>query len=192
MISTDSRNPGTVRKNGFTFLEILAVAALIALLFSVGVASYGRTFNQWAVEQNARQLYMAAKSARLYAVEHQRDCTLVLDQKNGQFFLIIEKLNDDTREEETTLVSTPWSRKVKLQSNVLFETIKIAGQYETIEGGIVFRPDGTADHAAIQLGNGKAHYTVMVNGGTSRARLLEGEAEDLRTDQIDLDKREEI
>ena len=103
-----------------------------------------------------------------------------------------EGLLDDTAEEEIKLVSSPWSRKVVLQNHVSFETVKIAGRDEDIEGGVVFRPDGTADNAAIQLGDGKVHYTVIVNGGTSRARLLEGEAEDLQTDQIDLDMMEEI
>jgi len=190
MTNTRSEKMKTARKNGFTLLEMLAVAALIALLFSVSLTSYGRTFNRWAVEQNARQLYMAAKSARLYAVEHQQDCTLVLDRENGQFFLMIKGTDDDTAQENTTLVSTPWSRTVQLQKHVSFETVKIAGELEDFESGIVFRPDGTADNAAIQLGDGKIHYTVMVNGGTSRARLLEGEAEELQTDQIDLDMME--
>ncbi len=183
---------GTVRKNGFTLLELLAVAAIIALLFSVSIASYRRTFNRWAVEQNARQLYMAARSARLYAVEHQQDCTLVLDRENRQFFLMVERMDDGAVEEGIGLVSTPWSRKVELQKHVSFETVKIAGRDEDIEGGIVFRPDGTADNAAIQLGDGQIHYTVMINGGTSRARLLIGEAEELQTDQIDLDMMEEV
>ena len=192
MTNTSSGQSGTARKNGFTLLEVLAVAVLIALLFSVGIASYGRTFNRWAVEQNARQLYMAAKSARLYAVEYQQDCTLVLDRENGQFFLMTNGLNDDAADEEIMLVSNPWSRKVVLQNHVSFEAVKIAGRDEDIEGGVVFRPDGTADNAAIQLGDGKVHYTVMVNGGTSRAHLLEGEAEELQTDQIDLDMMEEV
>jgi len=192
MTNTGSENLKTARKNGFTLLEMLAVAALIALLFSVSIASYGRTFSRWAVEQNARQLYMAAKSARLYAVEYQQECTLVLDRETGQFFLMVKGTNDESGEEEISLVSTPWSRTVQLQSHVSFETIKIAGRYEDFEGGIVFRPDGTADNAAIQLGNGKVHYTVMINGGTSRARLLEGEAEELQTDQIDLDMMMEV
>ena len=192
MTNTDGGQSGIARKNGFTLLELLAVAAMIALLFSVSFASYGRTFNRWAVEQNARQLYMAARSARLYAVEHQQDCTLVLDRENRQFFLMVEGLDDGVSKEGMGLVSTPWSRNVELQKHVSFETVKIAGRDEDIEGGIVFRSDGTADNAAIQLGDGKVHYTVMVNGGTSRARLLIGEAKELQTDQIDLDMMEEI
>ena len=90
MTNTGGKQFGSARKNGFTLLELLAVAAIIALLFSVSIASYARSFNRWAVEQNAHQLYMAAKSARLYAVEHQQKCTLVLDRENGQFFLMIE------------------------------------------------------------------------------------------------------
>ncbi len=192
MTKLGNRKMKTVRRNGFTLLELLAVAAIIAILFSISIASYAGTFNRWSVEQNARQLYMAAKSARLYAVEHQQSCTLVLDRENGQFFLTTQETDQNTGEDEITLVSTPWSRKVQLQRHVTFETVKIAGRYEDIEGGIVFRPDGTADNAAIQLGNGKVHYTVIVNGGTSRAQLCEGEAEELRTDQIDLDMMQEV
>lgn len=186
MTNTGSRKSGTVRKNGFTLIELVAVAAMIALLFSLGIASYARTFNRWGLEQNARQLYLAARSARLYAVEHQQDCILTLDRENGQFFLIVE--GSGQGEAAVSLISRPWSRKVKLQEHVSFETVKIAGRYSDVEGGIVFRPDGTGDNAAIQLGDGKVHYTVMVSGGTGRARLLEGTAEELQADQIDLDR----
>lgn len=176
------------RKSGFTLLELIAVTALIALLFSVGIASYARTFKRWAVEQNARQLYMAARAARLYAVEHQQPCTLALDQENRQFFLAADASN--TQQESLSLVSTPWSRKVALAEPVSFEAISIAGQQEDFTGGINFRPDGTGDNAIIQLGNGSVHYTVMVSGQTGRAKLLEGKAEDLQSDQIDLDRME--
>lgn len=176
----------TIRQNGFTLLELLAVAAMVALLFSLGIASYARTFQRWAVQQNARQMYLAARSARLYAVEHQQPCTLVLDRENGAFFLTADETQDDGTEQQM-LVSTPWSRKVELHDNVAFETVKIAGRYEEISGGVIFRPDGTSNDAVIQLGNGKTHYTITVSAGSGRPRLVEGEAENLRTDQIDLD-----
>ena len=176
----------TVRQNGFTLLELLAVAILIALLFSLGISSYARTFQRWSIQQNARQMYLAAKAARLYAVEHQNACTLVLDQENKMFFLITEQMQNDGSAQEI-LVSTPSSRKVKLHDNVTFETVKIAGRYEDITGGIVFRPDGTSNDAVIQLGNGTIHYTITISAGSGRAWLVEGPAENLRTDQIDLD-----
>ena len=87
MSKSYSGQPGTIRKNGFTILELVAVAAMVAMLFSLGIASYARTFHRWGVEQNARQLYLAAKSARLYAIEHQQKCTLTLDRENRRFFL---------------------------------------------------------------------------------------------------------
>jgi prepilin-type N-terminal cleavage/methylation domain-containing protein len=90
MIKPDRGHSETIRKNGFTLLELVAVVAIIAMLFSLGIASYARTFDRWAVEQNARRLYMAARSARLYAVEHQQDCTLTLDREQGRFFVVVD------------------------------------------------------------------------------------------------------
>lgn len=175
------------RRSGFTLIELVAVAALIALLFSIGIASYAKTFHRWAIEQNARQLYLTARSGRLYAVEHQQPCRLVLDSQNKQFFLMAGDGSDEADSEGMTIISTPWSRRVQLHDHVSYESVKIVGRTDEAEGGILFRPDGTSDYAMIQLGDGKIHYTIAVSGGTGRARLLEGEAEQIQPDQIDLD-----
>jgi ribosomal protein L2 len=49
------------------------------------------------------------------------------------------------------------------------------------EQAIVFSPDGTAQPAVIQIGDGKTHYTISISTATGRAKMYFGAAEDLKT-----------
>ena len=62
------------------------------------------------------------------------------------------------------------------------------GGAEEAASAITFRPDGSADAAMLQVGNGDRHFTVQISAATARATLLEGAVESYVPDQIDLDE----
>ncbi|MHC5082452.1 MAG: pilus assembly FimT family protein [Planctomycetota bacterium] len=175
---------------GFTLVELMAVALLVALMAGMGFVSYAQSYKKWAVEQNGREFYLAAKYARLHAIENQQVCQLVIDKDQKRYFLATE--GDDVTDVEMAgpeMVKNPLSQPRTLADHVEFERIqKIAVGYgDTAENVIEFLPNGTAEHVRVQIGNGQIRYTVAISGATGRAQIIEGEIDDVQSDQIDLD-----
>ena len=52
---------------------------------------------------------------------------------------------------------------------------------------MVFLPNGSAESAVLQIGDGKSHYTVAVVAATGKATLYAGTAQEIETVSIDLD-----
>ena len=193
---SDRPHPAAKRAGGFTLIELLAVAALIALMASAaGGLAYG-TYRKMLVEKAAKGVYLAAKYARLLAVEKQMYCRLMLDKESRSFCLTLGG-GDLTSEEEAAmkLVSDAYSKPTEFGGEVEFEQIKVISSLhaETEIGNedesksIVFYPDGTADTAAVQIGDGKNHYAVYVLAATGKAQVRLGEADEMPVEIVDLD-----
>lgn len=188
-----STSTGSFRR-GFTLTEILVVALLIGLLASSsGTIAYG-TYKRVLVEKAAKGIYLSAKYARLLAVEKQQVVTLALDQENSAYMLTVGSLTDaDGKQSMGKVVSDAYAKPTKFGGNVVYEQITVApsyrgeSEYDPKQSAIVFYPDGTADTAAVQMGDGTSHYTVYVLAATGKAQVRFGEAEDAPIDIIDLD-----
>ena len=51
-------------------------------------------------------------------------------------------------------------------------------------------PDGTAQSAVVQIGDGRNHYAASIAAGTGRVKVYEGTAEAVEAVSIDLDDNE--
>ena len=56
---------------------------------------------------------------------------------------------------------------------------------------VVFRPDGTADSALIDIGNGTKNYVVFISAATGKVKILDEDIEELPEMVIDLDIMED-
>ena len=54
---------------------------------------------------------------------------------------------------------------------------------------IVFRPDGSAESAVVQFGDGDTQYTVAILASTGKANLTVGTADEVNVAVIDLDQQ---
>ena len=179
---------------GFTIVEILLVVVLIALIAGAGGGIYVGTYKKMTVEKSARDFLLAAKYARIMAIERQSLCRIELDQSNGRFALVVEELNEQTGDSERVIVQDEYFRPVKFEGDVKFEDIKIS----PIDGAetfrqqelqtIVFLPNGTAQSAVIQIGDGRGHYTVNISAATGRVTMYVGTVDELKIGTIDLDE----
>lgn len=193
-------------RSAFTLVEILVVVAIVALIASATGGLYMGTFKDLQLEKAAKEIYLAAKYARLGAVEKQTSFRLAINKDEGKIAVLYRRENPETQELEEVIVSNPYTRPVTLPGGVTIEDLRIvqsiqmvepekkAGleseeEYEEPGSIVVFTPYGTADSAVIKIGNGKTSYTISVSPATGKAKIIRGETE-MPMDVIDLDELE--
>jgi len=184
------------KAHAFTLTELLMVIVLITLISSVGGGLYVGTYRKMLVEKAARDIVLAAKYARIMAIEKQKPYKMKFDAVNNGFQLTCGSSGEQTEAVEQVIVRDLYFRPVKFGGDVKFEDIDItplasqtqADSTEQIE--ITFQPNGTAQFAVIQVGDGKIHYTVSISPATGKAKMFLGTAENVKIGTVDLDAQE--
>ncbi len=198
-IATTGSTRGLIRRGigprGFTLVELMLVIAIIVLLGSAGAGMYAGTYKKLLVEKAARQFLLMARYARIAAVEQQQVYALEFDKDKG-FMLTTTEPNEVTGQTEKTIVKNYYCRPVELEGDVKFEDARLdetAAEPLSEEGReqrISFLPNGTAQSAVVQIGDGKTHYTISIVASTARAILYWGSADkvtDVQNVAVDLD-----
>ena len=181
------------RRYGFTVVELMVVVIIIVMLASAMGGYYVGTYKRMQVEDVARQIMLAAKYARLFAVEKQSSCSLVMDEKEKSFCLIRGDFQEDVSQADQAVVSNSYTRPGRLEGDVMFEKVEVTSGGQTDAGIredqsiVIFRRDGTADTAVIQVGDGKNHYTVYISAATGKAKVESDVAGESSIDIVDLD-----
>jgi prepilin-type N-terminal cleavage/methylation domain-containing protein len=185
------------RLRGFTIAEVLMVVLIIGLMAGSCTGLYIGTFQKMRVQKAAYDLLLTAQYGRIMAIEHNSRCTLVLDAANNAFWLTRMQQDEQGEQIGEQIVMDPYCKPVELEGVITFEDLQIAlGNLatETAEDvetesqqNIIFSPNGSAQTAAIQIGNGKTHYTVSINAATGRAKLYFGTTEKVKITSTDLE-----
>lgn len=181
------------RSNGFTIVELMAVVIIVAMLASAMGIYYVGTYKRMQVEDVARQIMLAAKYARLLAVEKQIRCCLLMDKKEKSFCLIRGDFQEDQSLADQMVVSNSYTKPGRLEGEVVFEKLEVTSGGQTVPVSrqdlsiVSFRRDGTADSAVIQVGDGKNHYTVYISAATGKAKVDSDVAGEAAMDIVDLD-----
>ena len=175
------------KRCGFTLAEMLAVVIIISLLAGLGGGIYVGTYKKMLVEKAARHFVLTTKYARIMAIEKQRQYEIQLDVANNAFYLVTTQWDEDTEQTEQMVVKDSYCKPVEFEGDVKFEDVQITPTgLETTTGddeeqAIVFLPNGTAQSAVIQIGDGKTHYTISISTATGKAKMYFGAIEDVRT-----------
>jgi len=183
------------KRRGFTLVELLLVVAIIAMIGSLGGGMYAGSYKRLQVEKAARQFLLTARYARIMAIEQSRPYELQLDAEEKGFAVTTTQWNQETGAGETVVVRDYYCKPVKLEGDVEFEAVNIAtlageqtADYER-QQKITFLPNGSAESAVVQFGDGDTHYTVTIIASTGKASLHVGTAEEITTAVIDLDEQ---
>ena len=180
-------------RRGFTLMEIMLVILLIGLIASVGSGFAAGTYRGLLVKKGARDFLLGAKFARITAIESQQVCQIAINRNENSYSLVSERYNLRTGQAEETPVRSQFFKPTRLPNGVQFEDIQInnigapenTGEGETVLS-VFFYPDGTAQAAVVQIGDGRDHFTTNINPATGRAKLASGTAENAQTGVVDL------
>ncbi|MFH1716749.1 MAG: type II secretion system protein [Planctomycetota bacterium] len=185
------------KQRGFTIAEILLVVLIIGLVSSAGTGLYVGTFKKMQVQRVAYDFFAAAQYARIAAVERQMPYKLELDMGNRAFSLNTSQWDEESEEVVQEVVRNSFCRPVQFAGDVQFESIQIdtdewAAETETEseqeqQQTVSFSPDGTAQSAVVQIGDGRTHYTVSISAATGRAKLYFGTTDKVKVTTVDLD-----
>ncbi len=182
-----------MRRWGFTLAEVLAVVLIIGLLTTAGTGLYVGTFRSMQVKKAALDFLLTARYAQIMALERQAQYTMELDMVNRAFLVTTVRWNEANQEMSVETVSDMYCKPVQFEGEVQFEAAEVTpGAWETQEPAeelktITFNANGTAQEAAVQIGNGKTHYTISIDAPTGRARMVFGTAENVKVTTTDLD-----
>ena len=192
MIKSVRQNNGP-HGGGFTIIELLLVVSIIALMAGASGAMYFGTYKRMLVEKAAREVLLAAKYARVIAIEKQTGCKLLLDDTNNRYLLTVPGAGSQADGAEN-VITDQYAKSRQFAGDVKFEEIQITSRARAgnvgAEGVIVFRPNGTADMAVLQIGDGKNHCTVYISAATGKGRIESGEAMETGLEVLDLDVEE--
>jgi Tfp pilus assembly protein FimT len=175
----------------------MLVIAIVALLGGVGAGMYAGTYNRMLVERTSRQFLLMARYARIAAIEHQQLYELEFGEDKG-FALTTTRQSETTGQTEKISVKNSYCRPVEFEGDVKFEDAMLtplSGQAmpEEEQGQkIAFLPNGTAQSAVVQIGDGKTHYTIAIVASTGRVTLYPGPADKITNTKnvtVDLDAR---
>jgi prepilin-type N-terminal cleavage/methylation domain-containing protein len=186
------RNPKSAIR-AFTLMEILLVTAIIAMVAGLGGTYCIGTYKRLMVEKTARQLLQMAIYARIMAIEQQRPYELRLEGGNRGFLLTTTAVNRQTGATEQVVVHDYYCRPVEFEGDVKFEDMILPEMTGMPTRGsedaekVVFLPNGSAETAVLQLGDGTSHYALAVVAATGKATLYAGTVKDVEMVSIDLD-----
>ncbi|MEJ2704320.1 MAG: GspH/FimT family pseudopilin [Sedimentisphaerales bacterium] len=182
-----------MRRRGFTIPEILLVVLVIGLIASAGTGLYVGTFRGMKVRRAAQDFFLTAEYARIMAMERQTPYRLEMDLANRGFSLTTLRWDENTDQVGLETVKDVFCKPVQLDGDVTFEVVEVVpGAWEVESTAaeqqtIVFSPDGTAQSAVVQIGDGKTHYTISIGAATGIAKVQFGTAENIKVTTIDLD-----
>ena len=185
----------TVRR-GFTIAEVLLVVLVIGLVASAGTGMYVGTFKSMKVRKAVQDFLLTAQYARIMAMERQTPYRMELDLANQGFWLTTLEWDDDTEQVGLEIVRDVFCKPVQFDGDVTFEGAEIVPSEWEIETEsedqqtIVFSPNGTAQSAVVQIGNGHTHYAISISAATGRAKAYFGTTENVEVTTTDLEVEE--
>ncbi|MCP4708801.1 MAG: prepilin-type N-terminal cleavage/methylation domain-containing protein [Planctomycetes bacterium] len=181
-------------RRGFTLVEILVVITIVAFLAGMSGGMFVRSYHKRVREKAATDLLHATMYARIVALERNLPCKLYLDEETQGFYLAIDVADEEGRLIGEQVIDNAYFSPVILPDEMIFESIAIKPAYALMQDMsfsvtkvIYFSPNGTADQALVQIGDGLRHYTLSIPTGTSQPKLIRGTVENVTTDTIDLD-----
>jgi general secretion pathway protein H len=145
-----------VRQRGMTFLEILVVMALMALIAGVTLPMFGSGVSTSALRSSARQVAAGLRQARSEAVAQRHETFLVIDVAGRRFK--VDRQGAEHRLPDGISIKLFTAQNDLVDGNV---------------GAIRFFPDGGSNGGRVTLAAGERKVDVDVDWLTGRVAILD-------------------
>lgn len=177
------------RKDGFTFLELAVVIAIMGIMMVVTLPRFSSSFSKATLGGTARGLAGTMAYVRNAAAKEGRSYFLNIDLDNEQYWVtvineeadltLIDLQESDVLDDELyTEVNDAFVARSRLQKKVAFAEVRLEDGRGVSDGVVTieFRPDGTADEVAIFLTNPRGRkYIVYLERYNGQARVYKRE-----------------
>lgn len=187
---------------GFTVVELVVVIVVVTVLAGMIVPRLVGAGGAAQLQEAARRLVIAAGYARDFAAAHRRACRLVLEPgaDGSPRYDLTCQASPERDPNDYRPLRRGIGKPQPLGEGVRFGKIRIDRQgwsagagggeagRDDQPNGITFDPTGRADAAVVALTDGRRTISMLVSPSTGRARLVEGEVDELPNDRIDLDE----
>jgi len=188
------RTPTSLTGNGgFTLIELLVVIAIMAVLSAMAVPQMAGAWGSASLRSSARDLLLAARYARDYAVTRRVRTRLVLAAGEGTYHVDAQRVEEGRGPGEFTPLGTTHGRRRKLPAGIRLGPLRVDPRGRSADPAgstvaVTFEPTGQADAAVIIIADHRQRWTLRIAPSSGRAELLEGEVIQALDDRKDLDE----
>lgn len=174
------RPAGRTCRGGFSLIELLLAVTLMGLgVVAVALQVY-HSLESTALRTTAGHILHMARYARLMASQHHQTCTLHIDLDTGDFWLTVAPggipVAEQSSEPTDPVVRNVLTKPGRLGERLRFHHVRVDDDLFTDSGqaDVVFRTDGTAQAAVVEVAAQQRTYSVVINPLTSRPVLRSG------------------
>ena len=148
---------------GFTFVELLLVCTLIAVLTSVSFPRLSGSVRSARLEESAEELAEFVRFARAESMRRRLKVRLNIDKEGREYWLSVQDRENLYREQFVEFGDSLLDEPRRLDNSVSIETIEIQDVLRPPEN-IVFSPDGVSPDCAIRLVDNRDRSTRIEIG----------------------------
>ena len=153
-------------RTGFTFLELVIVLALLAIITSIIVPVYVRSMNGIQMRSARNSLIGTLRFIQELSVKESREYRLYIDVKNNLYWVTrLAKVVDGEKKFEP--VEETWGEKTQLPSQFVITNLKARKERGEKALFIACQPNGASDKAEISVRDdhgGSKKYKIVVLG----------------------------
>ncbi len=165
--------PGLHDRTGFTFLELIVVLALLAVISSIIVPVYIRSMNGIQMRSARDSLIGTLRFIQELSVRESREYRLYIDVKNNLYWVMrmAEVVDNEKRFEP---IAETWGAKTQLPDQFVITNLKARKEKPEKALFIACQPNGASDKAEISVRDSRAKgkkYKILVLGPIGKIEI---------------------
>ena len=166
---------GLHARTGFTFLELIVVLALLAIISAIIVPVYVRSMNGIQMRSARNGLIGTLRFIQELSVKESREYRLYVDAKNNTYWVMrMAKLVDGEKKFEP--IEETWGAETKLPEQFIITHIKARKDRGDKGIFIACQPNGASDQAIISVRDSHVrgrNYKIVVLGPIGKIEVQE-------------------